>query len=432
MTRNKKDLFPTNLGLIATDSVIREMHRVSSLLGKHEMFSASTQLATMFNRSDMIKNLSTLVTWSDSFHSLGLQRFSEAFKAARLSVDTMSGLSKVINDLKIVIPDSWLDRHFRQMRDLERMISHMSLGESITRLPTEIFSDTVASIKATLDTYSVPPVLFQEALRLPEAYLSFSKRQFQKIVVYESSDEDDERNVASTILDYAGDMFMECNALFGSGLQQSKEYSEESVPLVVPRYNVFSLLNQHLAPLYASKTADIERAIETSLPAQIHTLGCTLLHLVYQINSFLQGSDVHEVFSPTVRTQLSFLAIPSQVATDARQFAEIVDHLYFLLYEGSGGHNNRLVPLSNDLELAPLWRVKHLRLFFRHDVEHGKEQEIAKKLKQTGQAFEALIGLPRAYRTNHWKNAQLVLYKQLVYMLNAIFERLVESRQSRG
>ncbi|RKP49827.1 hypothetical protein D7Z26_18500 [Cohnella endophytica] len=79
---------------------------------------------------------------------------------------------------------------------------------------------------------------------------------------------------------------------------------------------------------------------------------------------------------------------------------------------------------NNDDELlSPLWKLKHLRLNFRHDVEHGKD--ISKKLMQGGAAFKNLIGHARPRNTSDWKQAQLKTYEHLGSMLSNVLLRMI-------
>ncbi len=94
-----------------------------------------------------------------------------------------------------------------------------------------------------------------------------------------------------------------------------------------------------------------------------------------------------------------------------------MDQLFFLLYEGAGTDNCRLLGIIDDSDLQPLWRVKHLRLDFRHDIEHGEVRDIARKHEKIGGAYEALIGKRSVTERVEWVRVQLSLYEQLFEML---------------
>ncbi len=230
-------------------------------------------------------------------------------------------------------------------------------------------------------------------------------------------------------MDHTDELFLESSALVHFSLEESQEDEvhdssrvEHSL-LDASRFNVFQALSQHLSPHYSVKRRLLlAKAIERSLPAKVHALGCDLVRLVYELNLYVQSSGRgEEIFKPTNRSVHASLILPNLVASNDREFGDIVDQLFFMLYEGSG-NGNRLKPLLTDSQLRPLWIVKHLRLHHRHDVEHG--QDTRKKLRAVGIAFEELIGSPHPTSAADWKRAQLALYRKLVSMLKIIYDRL--------
>lgn len=68
--------------------------------------------------------------------------------------------------------------------------------------------------------------------------------------------------------------------------------------------------------------------------------------------------------------------------TGRREYGELIDALYFLVYEGSGACK-RLGDPPPEFAMD----VKFLRTALRHDVDHGDEKDVAKKMKRAGKAF---------------------------------------------
>ena len=99
--------------------------------------------------------------------------------------------------------------------------------------------------------------------------------------------------------------------------------------------------------------------------------------------------------------------------------------MFFLLYEGSGTAK-RLQPFASDRDLEPLWRVKHLRLEARHDVDHGTDSE--SKHNKIGAAYIDLIGTPIITTPREWARAQLKLYTQLLGLLEHILRGMTENQ----
>ena len=102
----------------------------------------------------------------------------------------------------------------------------------------------------------------------------------------------------------------------------------------------------------------------------------------------------------------------------------MVDCLYFVVYEGPGGQDHRLLNIMTHDELMVVWRVKHLRSNYRHDNEHGKNGSIRKKYNHIGTTYADLIGKALPGCSADWIQMQKVLYVQVIDMLEEIRERL--------
>jgi hypothetical protein len=204
--------------------------------------------------------------------------------------------------------------------------------------------------------------------------------------------------------------------------EQPIEASE--VPRVQPR--LYGPLNQHLGFVYRVDLAvTVDPAVAAAIPTRICELGGLLVFLVTRVNQHSHLAGKEQVFRVTTRCLLASSLIPSFVTGSEAAFGEVIDALYFLLYEGAGGTKNRLTDIVSDEVLAPLWRLKHLRLHYRHDIEHGNDRDIKKKYENIATAFRALCGRDLPSRPGEWTVAQVALYAQLVSMLEKIEETLV-------
>ena len=90
-----------------------------------------------------------------------------------------------------------------------------------------------------------------------------------------------------------------------------------------------------------------------------------------------------------------FNDLPWLSSTDRARFADVVDCLYFIFYEGAGKDNLRFLdkhggPLTDgDCDL--IWCIKHLRnKWSRHDADHGKEKDIQKSWAELAAKFRWL------------------------------------------
>ena len=121
------------------------------------------------------------------------------------------------------------------------------------------------------------------------------------------------------------------------------------------------------------------------------------------------------------------------VAVRESQFAEFIDHLYFIVYEGAGSDNLRFLRLLDDADAEPVWMLKHIRNYFtRHDVEHGKDSEIEKKKLRLGEIFTSLIGKPLPRSRRDFGDAQLALLRHCEKCLAKISDKLEENAKHQG
>lgn len=188
-----------------------------------------------------------------------------------------------------------------------------------------------------------------------------------------------------------------------------------------PDVNVYSALDQELELLDLEEYAiDAESAVEESGPGMIVALGAQLVQLVYNLNVEAEREGEAPVFKPTTKALMACAVIPSRVACDSASFNEVTDHLFFLLYEGSGSAQ-RLTVRLDERKLNALWTLKHLRLGSRHDIDHGTERDAEKKNRQVGEAYKRLGGSVAPRSKNEWVRTQVALYKELVEMLEQVW-----------
>ncbi|MBU4307199.1 MAG: hypothetical protein KKB32_05125 [Acidobacteria bacterium] len=129
---------------------------------------------------------------------------------------------------------------------------------------------------------------------------------------------------------------------------------------------------------------DTEAMTVISTTAQTVQRGRRVLALVTQCNEAGKTSKIGmEIFKPTTRLMIVFTDLPWISPTDQSGFAEMVDCLYFIFYEGAGKDNLRFLeknggPLT-DADCDLIWCIKHLRnKWLRHDADHGEKKDIQK------------------------------------------------------
>lgn len=351
--------------------------------------------------------------------------YLDSLKMYRASLYEVSDLSKIMSIYSLSQKmQSSFSFNFSELIKTQEKISQM-YGSSIFinhHLASERILDSIASLQAAIKVFNFPNELMVRSLEISNSYQYFAKKQYKYAEKNESLTE-----TVLTVTDYAGDMVVSINSAVELGCESLINSSEFEAynggVLLSNRTNIFPMLNLHLSYLYRSDTqnTNIACAIENSMPAIINRLGCQIIELVFRINSYIQGIDGSYIFTISNNNFYGASVLPSLIAINETQFAEIIDHLFFLLYEGSGSAK-RLLAISDDTQLNPIWIIKHLRLGFRHDLEHG--DQIEKKLKKCGDAFRELIGKSKPLNTIDWKRAQAKIYHLVVIMLSKILINL--------
>lgn len=135
--------------------------------------------------------------------------------------------------------------------------------------------------------------------------------------------------------------------------------------------------------------ADADALLKLSPAATEAERTRVVLSLVIDCNEQAKAAGGQGVFKPTDRVLETFVHLPWMIPCDRRSFADFVDCLYFLFYEGAGRDNLRFlrdkggVLDRSDCDL--IWGIKYLRnKWTRHDQDHGKEAAIRK-------SWEALL-----------------------------------------
>lgn len=127
-----------------------------------------------------------------------------------------------------------------------------------------------------------------------------------------------------------------------------------------------------------------------------------ILSLIADINEERVAAGDEPMFKLTVRLQRVITELPQTAALDRSSFADFIDYLYWLFYEAAGTaklryHTDGGGPL-NDTTCSVVFFVKRLRNFFRHDLEHGSDRDIAKKFADVHDDL-VVRGLERLPRT---------------------------------
>lgn len=276
--------------------------------------------------------------------------------------------------------------------------------------------NSIASTEALLRLQHLTGSLVEVALQPQLAFQEFAKKQLDLLAA------DSEIARKNRLLLVDASVYLLDSIKKGFELAALMRPTQEDLWLgASPDVNVYSALDQEIELIdLEDPTINTKSTVEESGPGMIVSLGDRIVQSVYNLNVEAEREGKVPVFKPTTKALMACAMIPSRVAFDSASFNEIIDHLYFLLYEGSGCAQ-RLVAILDKEKLNALWTLKHLRLGSRHDVDHGTERDVEKKNRQVGDAYKRLGGVVVPRSKNEWISTQVALYKELAEMLMQVW-----------
>jgi hypothetical protein len=170
--------------------------------------------------------------------------------------------------------------------------------------------------------------------------------------------------------------------------------------------------------------------ISASSTAAIVELSNRVLRLVIQCNEASKTSPAGvEIFKPTTRLLEVFNDLPWLAVKDRFRFADLVDCLYFIFYEGAGKDNLRFMakqggPLTDE-DCDLIWCIKHLRnKWTRHDADHGKEKDIQKSWRDLAAKLRWLGLAEHPTNAQHFQTLHQRLLELAADFLTLILSKL--------
>ena len=339
--------------------------------------------------------------------------------------NSLGSISSISKELEFLKESTGFDSILASQENLYRLQDQFTQTRDLFELPSARIESVLAAAEATSRIFQ-PHDFFADFTLLSVAeYQSFLGKQY-KLIQYVNDIIADRR---IQVAELSGGLFEIINASLdiGVALESQSEYQGEEVDRdEIIKCGLYGQVNQHLGYVYSDRySGEIETSFNRSIPARISFLGYSITEQIYKINSICKNNGQAQVFKPTSRTMRACATIPSLIARSETDFYLLIDHLFFLLYEGSGTAN-RLIPIINESLLEPLWKVKHLRLAARHDIDHGSNREIEKKRAKIGDTYFSLIAQPLPIKQNDWQKAQLQIYVEIDLMLQNIIQEIMK------
>ena len=304
-----------------------------------------------------------------------------------------------------------------QERQTELLNARFSEINELARRSMERIVESLIPVEALLDSMQMSEAVLDAALLPSSAYQAFADIQIELASSATSRIETANRLL---FVDAAGELLEEMSKGIEFAVLIAKDLATTEIP-VDWEVNLYAGLARKAEEVdFEAEGFEAEELVEGSCEAGVAHLGQRLVRLIYDLNTEAEREGKLPVFKPTTKSLYACMLISTQVATEDDSFHRIVDQLYFLLYEGSADAK-RLIETWSAERLDALWRLKHLRLGARHDIDHGKRREIEGKTESIAEAFRKLIGSVIPKVRADWCRAQLALYNQLVEMLEHLW-----------
>ena len=175
--------------------------------------------------------------------------------------------------------------------------------------------------------------------------------------------------------------------------------------------------------------AEYDALLEVAPSARRADRARQLVLSVLEIEHARRLTGDEAIFERSIAALRAAVLLPVHDVRDQSGLGDAVDHLYFLVYEGSGALKRITPSLLGGTVCEPVFKLKHLRnKWLRHDPEHGPASDQKKSFAQLSEAF-AYFGTSTKPRTQEEFAA---LYDSILARMNeftdALFNAVLQSR----
>ena len=195
--------------------------------------------------------------------------------------------------------------------------------------------------------------------------------------------------------------------------------------------SVISMLPQYIA-YTKRKNEDTtpKEALENSALVKITETGKNISEKIVLINKLCEDRGETRIFKYTDKTVIGMVDISTVVCSSSEQMGKIVDILYFIFYEnleriklfiGQGNKKLGDKKVKEEDIYQCIFNIKMIRSDLRHDLDHGDEKDIRKKLISIGDCYQHYCK-KRPIKVKDYKLLQLKLYDELIELLDFLIE----------
>lgn len=154
-----------------------------------------------------------------------------------------------------------------------------------------------------------------------------------------------------------------------------------------------------------------------------------MLHLIADCNNAIIDAEKEKIFATTTTTLEVTNELHRLVPINKRTFAEFIDGLFSLFYEGAGSDNLRflndnIINIGKD-KCNLIWCIKTLRnKWLRHDPEHGSNKDIQKSRKTLRWALDWMGFTHRPRTKEEFLTAHRKLLNESIRFLRELIKKI--------
>ena len=194
-----------------------------------------------------------------------------------------------------------------------------------------------------------------------------------------------------------------------------------------------------LIPTHLGYTRRIDKTptegLEDSLIVAITEKGKTIADNVLTINKLRLDTGEDRIFGLSETVVGGLLNLSTSVCSTEDQLGRIIDVLYFVFYEnlkhikiliGQGDENKGDQMVRKENVYQCIFDVKTIRSDLRHDLDHGNQNEVKKKMKSVGDCYKEYCGA-RPLKPKDFKKLQERIYDRMIELEDSLIQMIISS-----
>lgn len=192
-----------------------------------------------------------------------------------------------------------------------------------------------------------------------------------------------------------------------------------------------------LIPTHLGYTRRIDKppteGLEKSVIIAITEKGKKIADNVLTINKLRLDTGEDRIFGLSEMVVGGMLTLSTAVCSTEEQLGRIIDVLYFVFYEnlkhikiliGHGDESKGDQMIRKEDIYQCIFDVKTIRSDIRHDLDHGKPNEVKKKLRSVGECYKKYCG-NRPLKPKDFKKLQERIYDKVIELEDTLIQMMV-------